>query len=127
LREHLADLVSRLAAIARSDSFFADIGRFRDTFGYQRAGFDLPADALDREYIVHAAGLSLTRRDGDHVLYGAKGAVTIPDGLQDAVAWMLDRRNFLASDYAAAFPHMAEPQRRQALDSMVAMKVIALA
>lgn len=125
LREHIADLASRLATIARSDNFLADIGRFRDTFGYQRAGFDLPADALDGEYVVHAAGLSVTRRDGNHVLHGAKGAVNIPDGMEAAVTWMLGRASFLDSEYAAAFPQMAEPQRQQALASMVSMKVVA--
>ena len=125
LQAHVADLAQRLADIAKSDHFLSDIRRFRNTFGYQRGGFDLPADALDREYIVHGSGLSIARADGKHFLRGAKGAVTIPDGLEDIVAWMLARPAFLESEYNAAFSRLASGQRQQALASMVSMKVVA--
>ncbi len=127
LRRHLADLAARLAKIAESDSFFADVKRFQDEFGYPRGGFDLPADTLNREYHVHAGGLSIVQRDGKQFLYGAKGAVAIPQGLETAVAWMLDRQGFLGSDYLAAFPDMASDQRQSALTSMIAMKVVSVA
>ncbi|MHA1567221.1 MAG: cupin domain-containing protein [Alphaproteobacteria bacterium] len=125
LRDHIADLARRVADIAKSDHFHRDIQRFRDTFGYQRGGFDLPADALDQEYIVHGSGLSIAQHDGKHILRGAKGAVTIPDGIENVVAWMLARPDFLESEYNAVFSEMASGQRQQALASMVSMKVVA--
>ncbi len=125
LQAHIADLAQRLAEIAKSDHFHRDIQRFRETFGYQRGGFDLPADAADREYVVHGAGLSIARHDGKNVLSGTKGAVTIPDGMENVVAWMLARQSFLESEYSAAFAPMASGQRQQALASMISMKIVA--
>ncbi len=125
LRAHLDILGSRLAEMAAGDGLFNDVSQARRSIGYQRGGYDLPADTQPDRYNLCAAGLSVASHAGQPVLISGKRAIAIPDGLETMVGWMLGRPQFSRGELDLAFAASDPAQRQRALTAMTAMKVIA--
>lgn len=123
-RRHIQALAARLGEIAASKAMEDDLSQFRRDFHYHRGGFDLPADALTRRYLVHARGMKVVARGGRQVLKSAKGAAPIPPGDEAAVAWVISQPEFSSRDMGAALPVMAADERDRILEALEAMKVI---
>ncbi|MFQ5972444.1 MAG: JmjC domain-containing protein [Alphaproteobacteria bacterium] len=124
LRAHLKKLAAKLGALAAGDAVFDTVKRYREVFRYYRGGFNLPADALEKRFAVHARGLEVIAHDGGHVLRGAKGAVAIPEGLEAVVSWMISRTDFTLNELEVAFPDLSSSRRERVLSDMANMKVI---
>lgn len=124
LKKHLQDLAARLGHIVNAEPFFAALQQTRQTWAYKRGGFDLPGNTQPDRFTRRANGLSVVPHNGRHVLRGSQSAVAIPDGLEDMVAWMLQRPGFERDELDTAFPGVPTEQRRRAVTAMAAMKVI---
>ena len=124
------DLGGRAAAIgdllarsARDPEFLRGLEAFCRTFRFERGGFDLPADA-SRGWRRKSSALRVEQANGRAVLAGPRGAVPIPPGLEEMVAWVLERERFTEQALAAAFPDRPAPAIKQFLGDMQRMHVV---
>lgn len=124
--DHMRRLATHLGQLATDAKTLDAFRSFQDNYRYRRGGFALPATpARKQAFRLTGDGFAVRRHGAGWVLaHGAK-ATPIPEGLDRAVAWIVARRGFAASDFAAAFPTLAESQRAEVLRSLAAMGVIA--
>ncbi len=122
----LADLGDRLATLCRESRAIEAMQRHQAGFRYPRGGISLPVQAAGRRFRLIASSLSVEPRNGAAVLAGPKGAVPIPGGLAEPVAWIVGRREFDEAEFAAAFPAMDGAAREKLLRELAGMKVIAV-
>ncbi len=127
-RRWLKVLADRLHEIAESDALANNLESFREAFRYHRGGFDLPADALDRQtderFEVIVRSLEVVNTGGKFILQSAKGTVPIPAELADPISWIITRGNFSLAELAAEFPQLADELREKLISSLAAMKAI---
>lgn len=128
-RRWLDELADRLHEIAKSDALAENLETLRETFRYYRGGFDLPADALEKDaserFGVIVRSLEVVDVGGKFVLQSAKGGAPIPAELAAPISWIVARGNFSQAELAGAFPEISDELREKLLSRLSAMKAIA--
>lgn len=123
LRRQAVALGDMLAQSARDPEFLAGVERFRADCHFDRGGFDLPNDA-DAGFRRVNDSLAIREIGGKPVLAGSGAGVPIPPGLEDMVAWVLNRPRFTESALADAFPDRPRPAIKRFLGDMQKMHVV---
>jgi hypothetical protein len=121
----LGELGDRIAELLRSPEAVSGMIDFQRNFRYPRGGMKLPVHPAGPRYRLAAKGLSVVEKDGQWLLTGKKGAVPIPDGQEDLVAWILARPGFALGDLAEHFPDRDRAYFDGVLKPLIAMKVVA--
>jgi len=134
LRAHLGALGDRLGDLAKAGPMRAGLAAHQDAHRYDRGGFDLPAEAANPRLTLTASDFTLKTASGGAVLAGPKGAVPVPPGNADMVAWVLDAgeagpagaAGFTRQAFDRAFPKATAAARDELIDALIAMKVLAV-
>lgn len=124
--EHLATLGDTLATLVREPAVVEKFAAFMRGYRYPRADLRLPDDAVERRWRRATAGLRLAQQNGAWVLTDGRQRAPIPPGTDKPIGWILEHESFAERDFAAAFPALAENDRRGLLASLEKMAVIAL-
>ncbi len=128
-RRWLDELAGRLHDIAKSDALAENMAAYQETFQYYRGGFNLPADALNKEagerFGVIVGSLEVVKTEGKYILQSAKGAVPIPEDLAEPISWVIACRNFSAVELSAAYPQLTDDVRDKLISRLTDMKAIA--
>lgn len=123
--KRLDELGDRLKALARNPGFVQPAEAAVRAFRYNRDNFDLPGDAAVATWQVAKDRFRLTQAQGRWVLVEGRQGIPVPGGLEEKLAWVLDRSTFAEADLAEAFPALAQAERRKLLGDLAAMQVIA--
>lgn len=123
LAAYLAELAERASDIGASDAFAGEMAAWQRSFLYPRGGFDLPVELEQEDFRVRA-GFDLVWKNGQALLSGPRGALPVPAGLEEAVAWVVGHERFTRSDFAEAAPAMDPAARSKLLGDLVNMKVL---
>ncbi|MCB1882406.1 MAG: cupin-like domain-containing protein [Geminicoccaceae bacterium] len=128
LKARLREMGERLAAALAEDATAEAMRAFIDGFGYERETYDLP-DLLDStrgRFEVRASGVRLVESGGRVGLLkeGERGAVEVPGGVKDMVAWVLGRKAFSRDQLDAAFGSRSQPERDKFLVDMQRMALV---
>ena len=124
VREHLQALADRARAILRGEALAEDVLGQRRAFRYWRGGYDLPHVAPGERFKVLVDDLSVTCEGGLHVLTSGPHRATIPPGVAAAIAWIVERTDFIATELSVAFPDLSAAQRARLLADLAGMRVI---
>ncbi|NKB49320.1 MAG: hypothetical protein GKS02_08135 [Alphaproteobacteria bacterium] len=129
-RQWLNELADCLHEIANGDLLLANLNAYHDSYRYYRGGFNLPADAFEKDvserFSVVVRSLEVVDNSGQFSLQSAKGTVPIPPELADPISWMIDSGDFSPTELASKFPNLTEDVRDKLIDNMLSMKAIAL-
>jgi ribosomal protein L16 Arg81 hydroxylase len=123
--QHIQALARRLAELAADADTARHFRAFQDAYRYPRGGFALSKALFDSAAYRVASGFSVVRRGEAWVLRKADRATAIPPGLDRMVAWVIARPHFARADFAAAFGKLGDDQRREILQALESMGVIA--
>ncbi len=126
LRQRTDELAAALQDICASQMLRDGLRRMRDGMRYDRGGFELPVSARP-EYRRVASGLRVVQASGTWLLESKKGRLPIPGGLEDLVAWVVERESFDGSALAEAFPDRSPADLTKFLNDMRGMRVIDVA
>ncbi len=130
LRERLALLGDRLAALLAEPKTQSQIEGLQQSFHYPRDHYDLAAllaQPATSAFRVKRAGIRMVEQGGRAGLVraGERNAVEVPAAVKPMVAWVLARDRFQQSELAEAFPAQSNVQRDKLLQDLAAMQLLA--
>ncbi len=124
LAAHIADLGERLSRMARDPGFVEAFAAFQQQYRYPRGGFELPIEIADKRFERTGSDFRIVTKAGRHGLASAKGVVPIPDGVEEPVAWMIERPSFPRGALLDAFPRFSAMELDRLISQMIAMGVL---
>lgn len=125
LAAHVAQLGDRLAEIARDPALLEGLATQLVGWGYPREGISLPDDAASKAWRMTAPGIQVRQTPKGWVLISGKTGVPIPPGWEKPVSWIVARDRFEEAELTEAFPSLEAPVRKDLLEKLSAMKVVA--
>ena len=125
LRARFAELGARLQELATSEAFLDAFETAQAEYRVARGGFDLPIAAPDTHYRVTGPDFRVERTAGGARLSSPRGAVPVPPGLEEPVAWAIARGAFSRGALLDAFSALGAEAIDDMLRNLTQMHVIA--
>jgi len=120
---HLEALAERAAEIGQSAPFAETMTALRAGFYYPRGGYDLPVQ-LEKQSFNVRPGFELVWDGEKAVLNGPRGSLPVPEGLGQAVEWIVRQERFTADEFAGSAEALEPAVRDKLLGDLVTMKVL---
>ena len=124
LAAHRRALAEHLAAMANSPQALDMMRGMRASPPPRAKPYALPEQKDGKIYRVQSGAAKLVRHGSEWVVKGAAASSALPLNTERAVAWILERPTFSATELAAKF-HMAEPACQNVIQVLARMSVIA--
>ncbi len=123
LASFLEALAERAAAIGQDAGFAETMSALQAGYYYPRGGYDLPVELEGQGYSVRD-GFELVWDGGNAVLNGPRGSLPVPNGLGQAVEWIVAQERFTADEFGQATETLEPSVREKLLGDLVNMKVL---